>query len=492
MRWKVCVYAICKNEIKYVDAWVKSMSEADWICVLDTGSTDGTIERLRELGCRVEEKAIDPWRFDVARNESMKLIPEEADVCVCTDMDELMEPGWRASIEKHWKPDAIQARYRYTWNFNADGTEGTVFLYDKIHVNHDFKWIHPVHEVLHYDGDAPHAFVMLPGIQLNHHADTTKSRSNYLPLLEMAVEEDPENDRNLHYLGREYMFYRRWDDSINTLKKHLTCPKSTWREERCASMRFIGRCYESSGQANNAMEYYWKGIAECPYLREPYVEMAKMLYRQEDWFGVLFLVDKILKIRTRTGSYICEADAWGALPYDIASMAFFHIGNIPMALNMARGARDKAPSDQRVAKNIELFEQLLKKQEEIGEQVANAGVPSVQAPEKRVNAPLANEYLEKMGIKDELEARKLDYENYMKPEQSVGSAPPVAVDRPAADMNAKAKFQPLAQNKTVASRKPDTAMPELASPPRETLNDDTQAALDAAMNVRELVDAMFT
>ena len=45
--YKVCVYAICKNEEQFVDRWMDSMSEADQVVVLDTGSEDGTVERLR-------------------------------------------------------------------------------------------------------------------------------------------------------------------------------------------------------------------------------------------------------------------------------------------------------------------------------------------------------------------------------------------------------------------------------------------------------------
>ena len=43
-KFKICVYAICKNEEKFVDSWVDSMSEADKIIVLDTGSSDKTVE----------------------------------------------------------------------------------------------------------------------------------------------------------------------------------------------------------------------------------------------------------------------------------------------------------------------------------------------------------------------------------------------------------------------------------------------------------------
>ena len=69
---KVCVYAIAKNEEKFVSRWVKSMKEADEIFVLDTGSTDNTVAELKKLGVNVTVKKIEPWRFDVARNESLK------------------------------------------------------------------------------------------------------------------------------------------------------------------------------------------------------------------------------------------------------------------------------------------------------------------------------------------------------------------------------------------------------------------------------------
>ena len=96
MSKKICVYAICKNELKFVEQWLENMSEADYIVVLDTGSTDGTYEKLKEDSrvTLVKQQEIKPWRFDVARNESMKLIPDDADILVCTDFDELFEPGW--------------------------------------------------------------------------------------------------------------------------------------------------------------------------------------------------------------------------------------------------------------------------------------------------------------------------------------------------------------------------------------------------------------
>ena len=94
-KFKIYVYTICKNEEKFVDRWVKSMKEADGIYVLDTGSTDNTVEKLLKNGAIVKKKTITPWRFDIARNESLKMIPNDADILVCTDLDEVFISGWK-------------------------------------------------------------------------------------------------------------------------------------------------------------------------------------------------------------------------------------------------------------------------------------------------------------------------------------------------------------------------------------------------------------
>ena len=88
---KIVVYAICKNEEKFVNRWVDSMQEADEIYVLDTGSTDNTVKLLKKRGVKVKSKVIKPWRFDVARNESLKMLPKDADICACIDLDEVFE-----------------------------------------------------------------------------------------------------------------------------------------------------------------------------------------------------------------------------------------------------------------------------------------------------------------------------------------------------------------------------------------------------------------
>ena len=185
-KYKICVYAITKNEEKFVNRWYNSMKEADKVYVLDTGSTDQTVQKLKSLGAFVTVKKIDPWRFDIARNESLALVDDDADICVCTDLDEVFLPGWREQLEKVWKKDTTRLKYNYNWQLDENNQPTVNFYIEKIHSRKNYKWTHPVHEVLTFQGDCEKTEIT-DQITVNHYPDQQKSRGSYLPLLELSV-----------------------------------------------------------------------------------------------------------------------------------------------------------------------------------------------------------------------------------------------------------------------------------------------------------------
>ncbi len=356
---KIAVYAICKNESAFVDRWADSMGEADEIYVLDTGSTDDTVEKLRRRGIFVTQEIIQPWRFDTARNLALALVPEDTDLCVSTDLDEVFRPGWRQLLEQVWTPALQQIYFRYTWNFLPDGSEGYVFWREKIHARHGFRWTHPVHEVLTYQGPGQPRSLCVEGIQLDHHPDPEKSRAQYLPLLELAVAEDPHDDRNRHYLGREYFYRGQWSNCIQTLQSHLRMPESQWADERCASLRYIAKSHQALGHSREALRYLLRACGEAPWLREPWVDLAVDCYQNGRWSGCLFACEQALAITRRPMSYISEADSWGSLPEDLAAIACYHLGQMQDAAAYGREAVKKSPSDERLKENLRWYEQAL-------------------------------------------------------------------------------------------------------------------------------------
>ena len=357
-KYKIIVYAISKNEEKFVDRWVNSMKEADEIYVLDTGSTDNTVKKLKEHNVNVKEKIIDPFRFDVARNLSLDNLPRDADICVCTDLDEIFVEGWRKKLEEIWDSNTTRLAYNYNWYIENDVPKVNFYI-EKIHSRFDYKWTHPVHEILEYIGDKKEIKKETNDITLNHYPDRTKSRSNYLNLLELSVKENPFDDRNMHYLGREYMYHRKWNESIDTLIKHLKLKTATWKDERCASMRFIARDYQELNRIDEAKMWLNKAIEEAPYLRDPYVEMALLEYKENNLNKVKEYCLKALKITSHQKTYINEIFSWDHTIYDLLSICYFYEHDIDKALFYVNEALKMSPKNDRLIQNKKLFQECL-------------------------------------------------------------------------------------------------------------------------------------
>ena len=356
---KVCVYAISKNEEKFVERWYNSVKEADEVYVLDTGSKDKTVKLLRKLGVNVVRKKIKPFRFDVARNMSLELVPADTDICVCCDLDEVFESGWRDELEKNWNEDINRVSYNYNWKLDKNNKPMVSFYLDKIHSRDNYKWTHPVHEVLTYTGKIEEKKILIDTITLNHYPDNNKSRDSYLPLLELSVKEDPNDDRNMHYLGREYMYYDMWNEAIDTLIKHLALPTSTWNDERCASMRFISRCYGYMGRFEEAKMWVDKAILEAPYLRDPYLEKAILYYQLKDWEEVKKNCLLALNIKEHKKTYINEVFSWDTTVYELIAISDYYLSNYEEALVYINIALDMKPGDERILGNKKFIEEKL-------------------------------------------------------------------------------------------------------------------------------------
>ena len=352
---KVAVYTIALNEEKHVERWYNSVKDdADYLLIADTGSTDRTIEIARSLGINVVSISVKPWRFDVGRNASLALVPTDMDYCLPLDMDEIMLPGWKDELQKAFDNQATRPRYNYVWNFNEDGTPGTTFRGDKLHARHGYRWKNPVHEIL--VPDRIQEIQYHTGAVMEHHADNTKSRAQYLDLLKLSIDEDPYDDRNTFYYARECYFYRQYEEATKYFKKHLSMPTATWDMERAASMRYIGIM-----NPNEAEHWFNMAIKEAPGRREPYVELAKHYYNTAQWEQCYENASAALAIKERPQEYLCEATAWGYLPHDFAAIAAYRLGNYTEAVEHGRDAIKVALPEEleRLMVNLAFYEKAI-------------------------------------------------------------------------------------------------------------------------------------
>lgn len=346
---KIAVYTIALNEVGFVQQWAESAKDADYLLIADTGSTDGTIELADKLYVHTASISIKPWRFDDARNAALALLPPDIDYCIALDMDEVLIPGWREHLES-MPTQTTRPRYKYTWNWNADGSPGLQYGGDKIHARHGYRWKHPVHEVLTTDRieEVQHWV----GLEIHHHADNSKPRSQYFPLLAQSVKEDPLDDRNAFYYARELFFYGKDKEAVEEFKRHLSLPKAVWKPERAASMRYIAKLMKEFVEKEDWLK---KAVEEAPDRREPYVELASLYYENNRWFDCLDAAESAIAITEKPLEYLCEEFAWGSAPWDYAAIAAYRLGLFDKALQYGSKAVELNPNDPRLIANLAFY-----------------------------------------------------------------------------------------------------------------------------------------
>jgi tetratricopeptide (TPR) repeat protein len=347
---KICVYAISKNEEKFVKRFYESSKDADLIVLADTGSTDNTVALAKELGIQTHQIVVSPWRFDYARNVALCLIPPDVDVCVSIDLDEELQPGWREEIERVWeKGKTNRLRYKFDWGV------GIIFYYEKIHARHGFWWDNICHEVVVPDVRTTNVWATTDMLLVVHKPDPTKSRGQYLDLLKADIIENPNNARNAFYYARELSFNRKWDEAISECDRYLALPDATWANERCYAWRVKGRSYDEMGKGDQAIAAFRQSCIEAPGTREPWVDLATSCYMKKMWNECFFAATQALAITNREWVYTVDPSVWGYKPYDLAAISAWNLGLKDKAIEYGAKAVELEPNDARLANNLKYY-----------------------------------------------------------------------------------------------------------------------------------------
>ena len=309
---KVAIYAIVKDEEKNIKIFLESLSKElqkqDVICILDTGSKDTTFSILQEythnniLPCPliILRKEYKSFRFDVARNDNLNMVPDDIDICISLDADETLTPGFRTILEQEWEEglNKLYFPYIYSWEDEKQTIPNSTAYQEKTHSRHGYIWKNIVHERLEYVGETKEKEKLIETITLIHHPDTNKER-NYLPLCIKAKIEDPYNYWISNYLAQEYRLQGNIEDSIKESLRFLQItsfenPKLKWtqKEKQLLSQLRASIYIEIADMMildihnfneqykniimNKIFEYSLKAIGEAPYIRDNWIHAAEV------------------------------------------------------------------------------------------------------------------------------------------------------------------------------------------------------------------------
>jgi len=346
---KVAIYTIAKNEANLVKRWADSNKDADYRLVCDTGSTDETVELLRQEGITVFSIVVNPWRFDTARNAALNLLPEDIDVCIWQDIDEVLLDGWRDELEKKWEVDATIANHRYRHN------DMPWTWHSKIHTRKNCYWRGAVHEGLSWTTNQK--AIWIDSIFLHEQQDTTKSRGSYLELLLLKIEEGEKDWKTFYFLADEYFKRNNLEECIKwKSKSYDVC------EEEGAVKAYIAR--------NIGLNYlhfllhdeaiHWLSLATRLYSgRESWFNLAKAFYTVRDWEQCYLASKKCVAVEIKNDGFVYDREAWGFSAYDLAALSAYQLGMYPQAVEFGKKAIELNPDDDRLKENLKFYEMRL-------------------------------------------------------------------------------------------------------------------------------------
>jgi glycosyltransferase involved in cell wall biosynthesis len=338
-RSKVGACFIMKNEEKNIERMISSMRgcwDEGCLVMVDTGSTDRTVELAESLGAKVEHfEWIDD--FGAARQFALEKLYEncpDIDYWMWSDLDDVLL--CQDDIEKYRQtlddcldnPNIQGLNFPYIYSHDASEVGNQCIPQFKYHRLRACKkgfgrWKCRIHEYIESD-QSKH--VNCENVDFHHFRDGTgvMNTARNLRILRKVVDEatPAERPRYTFYYGKECMYNGLFDDAEKAFKEYL--PISNWLPEKTRAMYELAVCYQYKGDLENCMRYAFEAIILDQRYADPYVLLGLLAYAKQDWkmcAAWMGMVPQLGKPETFFFDYIPYNTY---VPWDYMSVAYWH------------------------------------------------------------------------------------------------------------------------------------------------------------------------
>lgn len=359
---KICVYAICKNEEKFVNRWIEAMQgEADYVVVLDTGSTDSTVEKLKAYEPFVTVKQYDYFkesgifRFDRARNDSMKLIPNDVDICAVFDLDQVPQKGWGNIIREEIANGNKEVR-GYIVDHNDEGHEVNRWESRNVHVNDPFFiWTKVIHEGIEYYGkDKEYPIIFREDFVINHYPDNKKDRTLYRTLLEYATKEYPKDPYYAIYLGIELERRYSKEEAAKAFRRALSeCNFANSKDIEYQICINLAMVTDSPNEALIVLDRAKDIGFKTRRIYKVYADIYETMGNQDK---AIEMLEKALEVPSYSSDWTDDYYLYTGYIEDRLSLFYYYQKSDPLtSIEYCARALKQNPNDERINSNLKFY-----------------------------------------------------------------------------------------------------------------------------------------
>ena len=321
MQHAVVLNMIVKNEAPVIARCLASVKP--WIdhwVIVDTGSTDGTQDIVREFMQGVPGTLHErPWKnFAHNRNEALELARPYGGYLLFIDADEQL----RAPEGFAWPRLTADG---YTLTCRMDGWEYQRNALVAARVR--WRWEGVLHEYLTAAQHGPWEALRGPVIDVSHDGARARDPETYvrdMALLEQAVRDDPANTRNVFYLAQSCRDAGRIDAALAWYQRRVDM--GGWEEERWYALFQAAVLQErQQAPAPAVRDAYLAAYAARPQRAEPLCELARYHRERAEYALATMFALQATQIPQPTADILfvdTQVYAWRALD-ELAVSAFY-------------------------------------------------------------------------------------------------------------------------------------------------------------------------
>lgn len=238
----VCLVMIVKNEHHVLQRSLDSVRGLiDTWLIVDTGSTDGTQQLIRDYFKDLPGELIErPWvNFGHNRTESVQYARGKADYLLLMDADEYLETENGFS----WPPLSADA-----YDFQMHTTSIDYYRIQLVRSSLPWHYVGVAHEYITCERD--HAQEHMPGLRTIRRQEGARSKDPLAYhkdalLLEEALLTEPGNSRHMFYLAQSYRDAKLPEAAIDRYRRRIAM--GGWVEEVWCSHYQIARLLQGKG-----------------------------------------------------------------------------------------------------------------------------------------------------------------------------------------------------------------------------------------------------
>ncbi len=266
---KLSASLIVKNESAHLRDCLDSIRGVDELVIVDTGSTDNTVDIAREYTDKVYHGDEYKWRDDFAfsRNQASKLCT--GDWVLSIDADEVLEKGGIEKVRKAIDTDKDMLYVQMCTMKTKEKSHKLIRLYRRERC----WWEARIHNYVTGRGARGHADI---NIYFGYSEAHKKDPDRALRIAKLVCDENPEAARERFYLAREYWYRNEYREAIRQYNIYLR--HSTFKAEIAEAYLTIARCHWHLHEGERARENCLMAIYYNPDFKDALLLMAEMHY----------------------------------------------------------------------------------------------------------------------------------------------------------------------------------------------------------------------